>query len=174
MPLGILDTGIGRTETTTQDMPHGKHDRSDSKHESRCLSWSSDTPQASAEKQSDNRHEYHNLRKNEMQESRRPQEPWEVNLETNGIRAMIDKLRWPMVSARIYAERTSVSLVSANISWAKSAQESPERLDEGKRTTREPTICRENTARSSSGHVVVLASAPRKLVALTWGRCRGS
>jgi len=98
-PLGILDTGTGRTETTTQDTPHGKHDRSDSKHESHCLSWTSDTPQASAEKQSDDHRDYHNPHKNEMQESRRPQEASEVNLEMNKIRAMIDKSHWPMISA---------------------------------------------------------------------------
>lgn len=73
-PLGILDTGTGRTETTMQDMPNGKHDHSYSKHESHCLSWSADPPQVPAEKQSDDHHDYHNLCKNEIQESKRPQE----------------------------------------------------------------------------------------------------
>lgn len=91
-PLGILDTGTGRTETTMQDTPHGKHDHSYSKHESHCLSWSTDPPQVPAEKQGDDHHDYHNLRKNEMQESKRPQEALEVNLEMNATRAMIDKL----------------------------------------------------------------------------------
>lgn len=97
--LDILDTGTGRTETTMQDTPHGKHDHSYSKHESHCLSWSTDPPQVPAEKQGDDHHDYHNPRKNEIQESKRPQEVSEVNLEMNTIRAMIDKLHWPMISA---------------------------------------------------------------------------